>query len=146
MGVLMPEAAIRKLLVDDSDVAAIVGSNMFPQYAPQSADFDYIVYNRISSDHQHHFTAASGLVEVTVQIDGYTREYITIKDLGDKMRLTLDGYYGIVTDSGDTISIDVIRLINHRDGFERPQGATDKAYHRIIQDYSMWCQEVVPAF
>ena len=138
---------IRKLLVDNAAVSALVGSQVYPQSAPETAVLPYIVYNRIDGEHLHQMTAASGLVRTLIQVDSFSKDYLQMVDLADKSRLALDGFQNTsVTVGGDTARVDSIWLQDNEDGFERPTDATDEGFHRRIQDYEIFHDEVVPTF
>lgn len=139
------EKAIRSLIID----ASIVGSRVYAQFIPEKVrllGLPSIVYSRISSDHQHHMTAASGLVEVRIQLDIVSKSYTTVKGLADQVREALDGFSGAVIVGGETIDISSLRLDAHRDDFDRPTDGSDKGYHRVIQDYLVWYAETIPTF
>lgn len=49
-------------LTSDPAVAAVLGSRIYPGFAPQGAPLPLLVYRRVSSEHQEHLGGRSALV------------------------------------------------------------------------------------
>ena len=143
---MTPEEAVRKLLTDDTEVSELISSRVYAQHAPQKAPVPYIVYSRVSGDHLQHTTAASGLASTSIQLDMFGVTYSQAKDLGEEVRLALDGFSGVVSTATKTITIKTITIETHTDGFEIPPAAGQKGTHRVIMDFAVWYTETVPTF
>jgi hypothetical protein len=85
---------IYNLLSNDTDVAAIVGTKIFPFTAIEDISYDYIVYNVATSDPTQHKDGVSPLDTVSVQIELYSETLAEVKDLSIKVRNVLDRYSG----------------------------------------------------
>ncbi len=148
---LVGEQAILKLLQDDGAVRGLVGNRIYPMAAPQGklpheTKKPYLVYRRISSRHEHHMEAASGLVFTMIQIDGYAGTYSASKKLADKVRLALDGYQGSVTVGSESLTIEECLLDGDSDGYVPPTDARGVGVFRTMQEYDVAHAETVPTF
>lgn len=143
---MRPEEALRRLLLASAEMTALVGTRIYPIRAPQTAPKPYVTFNEISADHQEHMRGSSGCVSCRVQFDIIAETYAAVKAIGDRMRLTLQGYSGTVAHEGDSCKIQSISLAGDYDGNEPPTPGTDQGPYRIIQDYKIGHAETVPTF
>jgi len=141
------EHALYHILVNDGTVSGLVGTDIYPQMAPQDTDLPYAIYNIIARRHMNNMAAASGQLEVGIQVDWFAAGIQEVMTLCDAAREAIDGYTnGTVTVGSDTITISRIKLEDERDGFEIPTaGESLGVYHRM-QDYTVWCTESIPTF
>jgi hypothetical protein len=146
MAALSPESAIRKLLIDDATVAALVSTRIYPEGgAPQTPPLPFIVTKRISRSHFHHMGAAGGLAIARVQVTSYAKSEGEVETLADAIREALDGYRGTVTNT-DSLTIKMLHLDNDLDTMILPWGGLNRGYPAIVQDYKVGHAESVPTF
>ena len=143
---ISPEEALRSLLISDTDVAALVTARVYPENAPQGVALPFIVYTVVSGDHDHHMSAASGNVRLRFQIDCYHRAFTTVRDLGNKVRLALDGYAGTVTTANGSLAVQGILLDSDSNSFRAPDDGSNQGIRRVSMDFIFHCAEVVPTF
>ncbi len=136
----MIEPAIVKILRDNAAVSAIIGTQVFPQRAPQQKDLPYVVYEMISSQHMKDMDGASGLANPLFRVTSWETTYKKVKTLAEAVRLALVGFRGTILGT----KIQGIFLENQLDGFDlRPDGSEGNA-ERVIQEWSIWFAEPVP--
>ncbi len=125
--------------------AAIVGTRIYPHYDKSAAKIlPFIVYSRISSDHQRHMSAGSGLVSPRIQLDIYSESYTEVKAIADSVRAALHTYSDTVTIGADSVTLQSVSLDAQHDDFDQPRSGKRSAYYRVIQDYIIWHDELVP--
>jgi len=138
-----PEEIIRSRLLASSAISNLVGANgVYPQMAPQTASLPYGILNRISELHDEHMLAASGLAEVSIQVDFFAETMSEIRTLGDAARLALDGFRGTVSGT----KVHNIHLVSASDNIDTPDDGSDDPTRRTTQTYTVWIDETVPTF
>jgi hypothetical protein len=93
------EQVLRQILIDDTDVAAVVSTRVYPHNVPQGDSLPAIVYTLDDSQPIAHLTGRGGVVadfDLLCLADGYG----TAKDLAEKTRAALAHYSGDVTPAG----------------------------------------------
>jgi hypothetical protein len=88
---------LRGFLLDDSAVATLVSTRIYPRVLPQGTRDPSLVYNRISVLGDHHMQGASGLVAVRMQIDAWADTADQAYDLAAAVKYRLDGYRGAMS-------------------------------------------------
>lgn len=95
------DAALRKFLLADTAIAAIVGSQVYPLQLPQKAfaqtgdNQPAIVLSRISGVRGHHLRGPEGLRRTRYQVDCWARTYDAATALGALCERRLDSFTGI---------------------------------------------------
>src|SRR4029434_1016941 len=84
----------RNYLLTDSNIAAMVGTRIYPVIAQQGIRDDLIVYNTISEIEGYHFTGPSGLVLARYQIDAWSVSAGRAARLADLLKERLGGAAG----------------------------------------------------
>jgi len=123
------EEGIRYILINDTDVAALISARVYPMLMPQGYTLPAIVYQRISVDRPH--TLDQGPVGRAIgrfQVDCYAETYAAVNELANKVRLALDGFKGDM--GSQSVSVGGIHLMSDRDLFEE---ATE--IYRVTHDY-----------
>jgi len=82
------------LLKNDTEVAALVGTRIYPNIVPQRATFPVVVYNQISSERTSVMGRDTGTVDSTWQIDVYAQTYAGARELAVGVRKALQRYSG----------------------------------------------------
>ena len=140
----MVEKGIYAILAADADVSTAVGTRIYPMVARQGAALPYIVFQRISANHVDSTTGSSGLCEARIQVDcvtdGDLAGYLTARTLAEHVRDALQGYTGVA----GTIDIDIIRLLDDRDGLQEEIEGSEKVRFVVSSDFAVWFAEAIP--
>jgi len=125
-------------LAANAEIAAVVGSRIYPVFAPTSAARPFIVYSRISSDSIHRMGAVSfptnGMMRDVVQFDIYAESETSANDIKETLQDVLDGQ---TIDMGNT-KVRRIFLSNETDGVETPSDGTNDGEYRETMDFTFW--------
>ena len=90
-------AAIRRILLDDAAVSALVGgSRVYPSILPQGQTLASIVYTLRTEDTDYHLAGPSNLVSARYQVDAWAQTADAAVQLGDAAHDALSGYRGVV--------------------------------------------------
>lgn len=125
------EAAIRSILINDSNFNGIIKTKLFPRVVTQAEELPYAIYLIDEIEPNHSKTAASSLDFVDLTFVFLTNDYSTARSLADYARAALDFYKGTV--EGETIQR--INIDDERNGFD------DKSETYFIeQDYKVYIE------
>lgn len=138
MALKSPEAAIRSALVADADVAALLGTRIYPVIAPASAAVPFATYRRSAVQRSQSLAGPTGVTTVIVAIDLYAESYEAVREIADKCRLCLDGYGGT---SPESVVVSNVSLDNEADGFAQLAGGEAPPLYSVSQTYSILWQE-----
>lgn len=112
---------LRRHLLDDPAIAALVVSRIYPLRLPQKAIMPSIVLQRISGIRYPHLRGAEALARPRFQVDCWGQTHDAATSLGALVRQSLNGFKGSWTsdDSPEiTIQVQGILLQDERDMFE----------------------------
>ena len=137
----MVEKGIYAILAADTDVSTAVGDRIYPMIAEQGAALPYITFQRISANHIDCTTGSSGLAEARIQIDCVATGYLATRTLTEHVRDAMQGYTGVA----GTIDIDIIRLLDDRDGLQEEIEGSEKVRFVVSSDFAVWFAEAIPA-
>jgi hypothetical protein len=133
-----PEQVCRSALIADADVAAMVGTRVYPVIAPATADLPFVTWRRSGVQRQHTLAGPMGMPTVILTVDIYATTYEAVRDLADKCRRVLDGYGTAETDS---VVVKNVSLDNEADGFVQLAGGEMPPVYSVTQTYSvMWSE------
>ncbi len=138
---MQPEEALRRILLDDSDVTDLISERVYPSKAGFRAAYPLVLYTRIDSEYFDTLAglAGEGLAHVGIQLDIFGKGYGAAKAVAQKVLTLLNTYSGTVAgDDDDSLEITRIRLTNKRDGFDNPTDGRPDGIYRIIQEYDIW--------
>ena len=127
-----PEAAVRAILIADTDITALVVERVNPAKLPQSPTLPAIVLTKISGPRLHDLSGPSGKAYPRIQADCWAETYAGVKTLATLVRQCLDGYSG----AGSGLYIGDISIDGETDIYE--PGVED---YRVVQDYIVWHDE-----
>lgn len=116
----MIDTAIYTVLSGDSGVSNLVGTRIYPLYAPQEPTLPYLVFRRVSIVNRDLTqSGVSGLARSRFQIDSYADDPLEAKQLAAAVRSALHGYSGTVG------SEEILKSesVNEIDGFDLDLGA-----------------------
>ena len=123
--------AIRLLLVNDSDVNAIVSGRIYPEMAIEGAQTPYIVYS-VMSNTPSNTKEGAPVDEANVEILSVARSYSEANDLADKVRDALDRVGTTVSVAEGSIVVNSIQYTN-----EITQVTEDRSLFASVQDYTI---------
>jgi hypothetical protein len=123
--------AIRSLLVNDSDVNAIVSGRIYPEMAIEGAQTPYIVYS-VMSNTPSNTKDGTPVDEANVEILSVARSYSEANDLADKVRDALDRVGTTVSVAEGSIVVNSIQYTN-----EITQVTEDRSLFASVQDYTI---------
>jgi hypothetical protein len=112
-------------------------TRVFPLMIPEHVRSDptalpCVVYQRVGSTRGGTFCSTDSLASVTLQLDMYSRSYLSVKQLAIKVRRALVDYTGPMGDTHvDKVFIDV----------EFDIIETDTGLYRVSHTYTFWVQE-----
>lgn len=119
------------------------GPRIFPITAPTDALFPYITFQRITSSHVQHTTAAAGLAVATFQFDVWDDDSVGCAAVAEALRGELEGYQ---TTAWSGVAIRGVYMQGQSDEFIPPTDSTEVGVYRTRQDYTIWYAESVPTF
>tara|TARA_R100001163_G_scaffold3329_2_gene4958 strand:+ start:703 stop:1113 length:411 start_codon:yes stop_codon:yes gene_type:complete len=124
--------SIYNILANDSDVSTLVGTRIFPNVAPQTTQFPFIIYDITGVSPNDTKDGASTLDTNDVMISCYSETYSQASDLAQKVRIAMDrinqGDYG-----GETIQSSQFQSYN--DIFDDTSG--DSGIYRKALDFEI---------
>lgn len=130
-------AAIRDVLITNTKVNNVVSGRVRFLALPQNAILPYLTYTLLSDTPSDTLQGMAGLFNCSFQIDCWAKTYGEAVNLGEKVRLALQGYGGI----NKGIEIQGIYLINEMDSFE----AEIINYRKILR-FEVWYKRPNPIF
>ena len=120
-------AAIYSLLVNDSAVAAIVGTRIYPELAEEGASAPYIVYSVVSNTPSD-TKDGTPIDEAQLEIFSVGSTYAAASDLAGKVRAALDRKSQIVV---GTVTVQSIHYTN-----EVVEVSEKRDLYISVQDYT----------
>lgn len=114
--IISPEKHVFQRLVTTPGVVRLVGFQVYAIAVPKAATLPFIVYKRANIIREPHLAGPMYQPVVNLQIASWALTYDTVRELGDEVRLALDGHTGTL--AGCTISD--MRLTSEVDDFLDP--------------------------
>jgi Protein of unknown function (DUF3168) len=127
---------LRKLLLDDAAVAAIVGDRIFPEIMPQGERRTSVVFHIIDARAEYQMNGSSDLARDIIQFESVAVLPGSAAELSLAVHDRLSGFKGDVTVGASTVTI---RGIFRSGGRNLYDAVT--AMHRVAHDYSVWYKE-----
>lgn len=127
------ESALYTLLSSYSALAALVGTRIYMNTAPQEAALPLITYQVISNERDYHHGGQASMAGPYVQFTIQAQTYQSARAVCAAVRARLSGYKGTVS----TVVIDGCFLENEFDGYN-----LDTPTHTVRQDYRIRWQEI----
>lgn len=124
--------AIYNILSNDSDVLALVESRIFPNVAPQTTEFPFIIYDVTGVQPNDTKEGPSTLDTNDVMISCYSETYSEASDLAKKIRIAMDR---ITEAEYATIKIQSSQFQSYNDIFDDTSG--DAGIYRKALDFEI---------
>lgn len=119
--------AIYNILSENEDVAALVGTKIFPLAAPSATMFPFVVYEVYNDAPTKVKDGVSTLDSYDVRVTAYADSYNNTVRVGDKLRLALDRrttypYSSYPPAVSGNVRVQSINLENQYDEFDEDAG------------------------
>ena len=108
--------AIYNILSQDSDVAALAGTRIFPNVAKQGSTFPFIVYRTTTVTPNDTKDGVSTVDENSFDVLCFSDSYNVAVDLAQKARIALDRKTGTYPTSG--VQVQSIQFTSYDEDFE----------------------------
>lgn len=122
--------SIISLLKADSALSALVGADIFPEFAAQGQANPFVTVSQITGFEDPNISEDSTLQDSTVQVDCYGNTYKSASDIADATDAVLHKYRGLF----DSVNFQLILRTNRSD-LSEIEG--DKRDRRVSLDYSV---------
>jgi hypothetical protein len=109
----------------------------YPLFAPDGAEFPYVIYQRLSTSRRKLLSDASVAPFASFGVQIYAESYSAAKDVADLVRLAVDNFNG--TAGGLTIAS--VEITDERDGDAVFFDGRDTAVYVIEQTYTIEWEE-----
>lgn len=124
------EAAVRAQLVDNGNVAALIGTRAYLTRLPQNPTYPAIALRIVGMDQDMAHDGPVDFAASRIQVDLYADEFAEVRTLADAVRIALNGYSGLSADE----QVWVVMFENEMD-----EWGDLLTVWRITQDYRvMW--------
>jgi hypothetical protein len=123
----MDVTAIRSLLTDDEDVAALVGNRVFFDAAPDGADRPHVVLTFTGASRLRAGNQTESTGPVLMEAAAVASAYSAARDLADKMHRALS--------DASTADVDDIEV---EDEYDAPNIDASPDIFAIVQTYSLY--------
>lgn len=137
---ILPEKHIYLALVKSSDVARLVGFNVYPMAVPKTgASFPFIVYRRAGISKYPDIPGTTFKPNISLQVSCWANTYDAAHEVSYEVWGTLDGYTGTLAG----VTIESMSLVSEVDDFLDPVQASaqlPQAYE-VRQLYTVRWQE-----
>jgi hypothetical protein len=130
------ERALYARLTGAAAVSAIIGTRLFPNFAPLGTAAPFAIYNRVSANRIRSLTQRSGLAMVRMQVDCMAETYAGARALADVVRQALDGFRGEA--GSPPVMIESCSLQSDQDLYE---DAAEPPLHRVSMDFMLTHRE-----
>lgn len=139
----MPEIedALRYEILTDADVAALAGSRVHANHAPQGGAMPYVTLHRVSGERERAASGPIGLAHPRIQVDCVAARYADAKALASAIRRNVDGLRGDAGAPGRKVYINQVFLEDDVDLYLDPLNASDKGRHVVSLDLIVWHAE-----
>ena len=136
------ESALFSYLSTKAEVTAEVSTRIYPQPAPQEADYPFITLMVITDNPEHHMGGAAGLTNVGMQIDIWTETIPERVEISEVIRNVLDGFRGNM--GTENLNIRSCFMQNRANFLESDTEGKASPVYRSSMDFSIWHVESLP--
>lgn len=126
------EENLLNLLKENEDIAALVGTNVFPMRLPQRKELPAISFIFDNKERTHTLKAPDGIVEASLIVNLTTMDRLDVLTLSDAVRICLDG---------SSNHWDSCRLLTEKQAYEMTAEDSNILIFHITQSYKMFYQE-----
>lgn len=130
-------------LSTDPNIAALVGTRIYPNKLPQGSTFPQITFFKVSNPRVRNLSGPDGLSSPRIQIDCWGLTPDSAKDVADAVRTSNIGGHGLDGFRGTMGSV-VVQSTNfedERDTYNPPIDDSDIGTHQVSLDLIVWWNE-----
>ena len=127
----------------DTEVAALIGTRIYPLLMPQLATYPAVVYSVISEQHNNHLAGniGGGLVQAFYQLDTYSTTYLQTLSIAEALRNLLDGINHV---SMGAVFVESILLESTPQDMVEATDDSQVNLYRVLMTFKIAYQESVP--
>lgn len=129
------ENAVRKILIDNVNLAAEISTRAYPDVLPQNPTFPAITIQKVDGDPIDNIQGNYGLERAVFQIDVWSETSVERGEVSELLRQAIAGYTGTVLD----VKIQGIRIESTFNRYE-VEVKNYRKIHRVI----VWHREINP--
>ena len=130
----MIEYAVRRQLLDNAAVAALVSDRIYPLMIPQGEPLPAITYSVVATDEDNQEGDADTLARARVQLDCWATTYKQANDLARAVRLALPTTTGAIGSGANRVEgVSIIPIETGRQFYE-----PDTRYYRVMLEFYVW--------
>jgi hypothetical protein len=96
---------IADFLLENSEVAAIVGDRVWLTNAPEETAYPLLVYTMISAPRTDEATDTNGIVDARWQFSAYSRDAVEARQITDAVKAALLRYRGLLAPNGAFVEV-----------------------------------------
>lgn len=137
--IIQPEKYVYYRLVSVPGVARLAGFGIYPLAVPKNATFPFIVYKRQNIARESATNTPLFMPKLHLQIACWGMTHAAARELGDEVRLALDGHTGTIAG----VTINDMRLVSETDDYLDPTavGAQLPPAYEVRQLYQILWSE-----
>lgn len=138
------ETDLRTYLLSQSAVTALVkGNRVYCGPRDQDDPLPAITLGRVSGEHGHTLTAASGWCRTRIQFDAYAENYLDAEQIGETIRGEMQILTGTIGATSTNVS--AATLENDFPLYDEPVESSQVGIHRWVSEYTVLYAESVPS-
>jgi hypothetical protein len=138
------EQDLRTFLLAQSAVTAVVRDRRIYCGPRDASDpLPAITISRMSGDHGHTLTAASGWCKARVQVNSFATNYVDADALGEIIRNELDMLTGTIGTSSTNVS--AVVLESDFPAYDTPTDSSQIGVHRWVSEYMILYAISIPS-
>lgn len=141
---MLVEKAFNLLLQEDTGVSAIVSGRVYSGNAPQTATYPLIAHRTEGRSHIISLKASNGLRRTRFRVFSAAKTYAAAKNLDEAVRLAIQDFRGVVSDTASPPDTLRIQLIECESSIDMPFDDATKT-HQVVSDYTVTAHEEVPS-
>lgn len=131
----MIEKGLLKLLEQDADVSALVGTGVYWILAPKGKPLPYVVLSRVTTGDTYSMAGATGLRDAVFQVDCFATDYYSARGVAFAVRMLLESYKGNLPDAEST---SVSSVMTEKD-WDMPYEEGAKGFvYRALLEFRVW--------
>lgn len=133
--------ALKAILEEDGDVAAIVGDRIYPRQLPDAVTFPALVLTKVGGPGTYDLQGDANLENARVQVDCYSEDgYSAVLVLKKAVRRRLSGFRG--GQEGVPCQIDSVFCINDTDESAPERERAGPRLRRRMLEFTIWNREL----
>lgn len=137
-------SALYAHLSEHASVSAVVGTRIYPMFAPASSALPRLTYTKLDEEHQRHLGGSALITRAQYRITAWAITDILAESLSLILRNVLEFKTGTIGSGANTAVLLRCFLVRTADDFIPPTDASDRAVFGIRMDFDIWATETAP--